>query len=216
MQHIYFLVGPPAIGKSTYTRENLSHCKVISRDTTAEKKARSLGLTYDDLFAYPTLEYKIGDVVPGKENYGVVVENTITTYKYPIAYEHILRNNHEIDAEVADSFVGYINAGEDVIIDMTNIRKDRRAMFNSLIPTRDDIKKIAVVFNFQGEEMVDLIKKVAHKRHMKAVEKGYGKNTTPAIIDLMVSMYEPISEDEGFSDVIYVDNKDGLIRYLEN
>lgn len=216
MQYIYFLIGPPAIGKSTYTRENLPHCKTVSRDTTAENKAKSLGLAYDELFSYPTLEYSIGDVVPGKEKYGVVVENTITTYKYPIAYENVLRYNHEIDAEVANMFLGYIDEGHDVIIDMTNIRKDRRDIFNLIIPERDDIRKVAVVFNFQGEEMVDLIKKVAHKRHMKSVEKGYGKNITPGMIEMMVSMYEPVTEEERFHEIIHVDNKQGLIGYLEN
>ena len=54
-KHIFMLIGPPSIGKSTWIRENVPNAFVISSDETVESAAKKHGFTYDDLFAgYPT------------------------------------------------------------------------------------------------------------------------------------------------------------------
>jgi len=48
----YFLIGVPAAGKSTWTKQYLTklNCVLISSDEHVEQHARSLGLTYSDVF----------------------------------------------------------------------------------------------------------------------------------------------------------------------
>ena len=46
----YVLVGPPAIGKSTWVRLNAPDAYVISRDDVIDTVREPLGLKYDDMF----------------------------------------------------------------------------------------------------------------------------------------------------------------------
>lgn len=65
------LVGPPSVGKSTWTNNNFPDAYVISRDDIVDEVASKYGWTYDDMFATPPSDSKIGD---NDEKYGTVIE----------------------------------------------------------------------------------------------------------------------------------------------
>lgn len=60
---IYILIGPPAVGKSTWVENNLGNqdLHVINRDEIVEEVAEENDLTYDDMFAKPGQDKNIGD-----------------------------------------------------------------------------------------------------------------------------------------------------------
>jgi predicted kinase len=49
-RNLYILIGPPAVGKSTWRNNNIKDPYVISRDDVVDMVAEANGLTYDDLF----------------------------------------------------------------------------------------------------------------------------------------------------------------------
>lgn len=65
---LYFLIGPPAVGKSTWITENASNAAVCNRDDEVIAAAKETGVgTYDDMFARPPSNLMQGLQVPSKE-----------------------------------------------------------------------------------------------------------------------------------------------------
>lgn len=67
--NLVFLIGPPAVGKTQYIKNNLQGYTIVSRDEIVEKIAKETGVgTYDDMYAKPPedLKDKAG-VPPGKD-----------------------------------------------------------------------------------------------------------------------------------------------------
>lgn len=203
---LFILVGPPSVGKSTWIK-NFPEFKeespyVINRDDIVEEVASSYGLTYDDMFAKPGPDENIGDEHP---KYGTVIESPANLQQYQkLSYDKVLQSNNEINKKLEDRFT---NASENkyVIVDMTNMSKfARQNALNKLSPILPNHEKIAVVFNFKGGE--DLIKKMAQKRSEEYKTMGKSKTIPPEAFDRMFSSYQEVSPEEGFDDVIEVDN----------
>jgi hypothetical protein len=56
---LYFLIGPPAVGKSTWIKNNIPNATIISRDDLVELVAEESGIgTYDDMFSRPNVEFE--------------------------------------------------------------------------------------------------------------------------------------------------------------
>lgn len=67
---LYFLIGPPAVGKSTWITENAADAAICNRDDEVIAAAQETGVgTYDDMFARPPaqLMQDAGLQVPSKE-----------------------------------------------------------------------------------------------------------------------------------------------------
>jgi hypothetical protein len=67
---LYFLIGPPAVGKSTWIAQNAPGATVCNRDEEVVRAAQQTGVgtgTYDDMFERPSADI-LGDLkVPTKE-----------------------------------------------------------------------------------------------------------------------------------------------------
>ena len=52
---IFVLVGPPAVGKSTWIKSTFQKNDpyIINRDAIVEEVASQMGMTYDDMFSAP-------------------------------------------------------------------------------------------------------------------------------------------------------------------
>jgi len=50
MPNFYMLIGVPASGKSTWRAQHAGNAEIISTDDIIEHRAKSLGLTYNDVF----------------------------------------------------------------------------------------------------------------------------------------------------------------------
>lgn len=65
---LYFLIGPPAVGKSTWIKNNIPNATIISRDDLVELVAEESGIgTYDDMFSKPDVEFTYN--CPSKETF---------------------------------------------------------------------------------------------------------------------------------------------------
>jgi hypothetical protein len=60
------------------------------------------------------------------------------------------------------------------------------------------------------------VKKVAEKRAEVAKEMGKSKTIGPAVFDKMFASYREVSSDEGFDEIINIDNSESLKKALEN
>lgn len=212
MKTIYILIGPPSVGKSTWIKNNLSDKNpyIINRDDLVEKVAEEIGLTYDDLFVTPPSGSNLGDV---SDKYGTVVQSPTYMTWSPLSYDKILDANGKV-AELFTQRVSDARNYETIIVDMTNMNSgSRKSALNAIKGFENEYKKIAVVFKFKGSE--DLIKQVAKKRAEEAKKIGKSKTIPDTAFDRMFQSYQEVTSDEGFDEVIEVDNTSTLKSVLE-
>lgn len=125
-KNLYFLIGPPAVGKSTWIKKNFAdkEHKVISRDDIIEKLIyKEYGLTAAELYAKDKDE-----------------KATKALAKVDHIFSHVV-------ASVLDS------RPDNVIVDMMNATKKMREPILSVAKNRyPEYKLIAVIFEFAGHE----------------------------------------------------------------
>lgn len=204
---IYVLVGPPSVGKSTWIKQTFIDVDpyTINRDEIVEQVAKTYGWTYDDLFVAPLPDQVEGDV---SEKYGTVVKSPEYMTWQPLSYDKVLEANGKV-AELFNKKVLEAKGKENIVVDMTNMNVgSRKGALKAIEGSEDEYKKIAVVFNFKGAE--EVIKKVAQKRAEEAKRQGLSKTIPPEAFDRMFKSFQEVSPEEGFDDVINVDNTEKL------
>ena len=211
---IWVLIGPPSVGKSTWLKKTFGDKKpyVISRDDLVEKVAEKNGMTYDDMFAAPPADAKEGDT---DKKYGTVVKSPDFMKWQPLSFDKVLKLNNKIHQLFTQRVQNASMQGEDIVVDMTNMNVgSRKGALKAIEGKEDDYKKIAVVFNFKGGE--EIVKKMAAKRAETAKRMGKSKTIPPAAFDRMFSSFEEVGPEEGFDEVISVDNIEGLKKSLDS
>jgi predicted kinase len=166
---LYILVGPPAVGKSTWIEQNInkSNAYIISRDKI-----------YEDV----------------RDQFGGINKNALI----------------EIDRRLKERFEGAKDSKKDIIIDAPNLTANqRRLIIKKLQLTENQYEKIAVVFNFKGQE--NIILENAEKR-----ERETGKNISPRILKQFMLKFEDVQQQEGFNKIINVDNISSIKANLKN
>ena len=204
---IYVLVGPPSVGKSTWIKQTFIDVDpyTINRDEIVEQVAKTYGWTYDDLFVAPLPDQGEGDV---SEKYGTVVKSPEYMTWQPLSYDKVLEANGKV-AELFNKKVLEAKSQENIVVDMTNMNAgSRKGALKAIEGSEDEYRKIAVVFNFKGAE--EVIKKVAQKRAEEAKRQGLSKTIPPEAFDRMFKSFQEVSPEEGFDEVINVDNTEKL------
>lgn len=206
------LVGPPSVGKSTWIKSNFPDAYIINRDDIVESVASSYGWTYDDMFATPPSDAKVGD---SDEKYGNVVESPEWMTWSNTVFDKVFEANGKVQNLMNSRVSGAHPSGKDVIVDMTNMNSgSRKNAMKAIEGNEGEYHKIAVDFKFQGAE--DVIKKMSAKRAEAAQRMGKSKTIPPAAFDRMFSSYEKPSTSEGFDEVISVDNIGNLKKALND
>ena len=209
-KNLYILVGPPSVGKSTWIKNNISNPYIISRDDIVEAVAEEYGLTYDDLFASPKPDDEVGSEHP---KYGKVIDSPAWMPFNKLSYEKIAQANKD----VLDRFEERVLNSKDsnnVVVDMTNMGvKPRANILNKLSSILDGYKKIAVVFNFKGGE--EIIKQMAQRRSDEYKSIGKSKTIPPHVFDNMFKNYQEVTPEEGFDDIINVDNIPSMMNTIK-
>ena len=215
---MFVLIGPPSIGKSTWISENVPDAYIVSSDEVTESVAASHKMSYDDMFEYPQQPtLRSGDPNPNYNPdeihplFGRVVDQGIEWKKWlPKAYEKV--NAAEIQAldklEQVKKDAKF--SGKPIVIDMTNMNVgNRKRIIDQMLQyTGMNLRKIGVVFEFEGAEQD--IKNVALSRNILKQMSGRGPKTIPDVaFDRMMGSYEPPAEGE-FDKVIHVDNRGKL------
>jgi predicted kinase len=197
---LYVLIGPPAVGKSTWIRKNLIDKSpyIISRDDIVDQVAESYGLTYDDLFATPSQNEKIGDF---NEKFGEVIASPPYMKFSKTVYSKILEANNKVQ-DLFNERIKNSKSHNIVVVDMTNMSKFARK--NALNMVDNTYKKVAVMFEFKGFE--DVIKERNKKRSEELKKENKSKTIPDHVYDSMFSRFEDISKDEGFDEIINYNN----------
>ena len=209
---IFVLVGPPSVGKSTWIKNTFSEIEpfIINRDDIVEKVADEYGWTYDDLFSSPIKDVeKEGDK---NEKYGTVVKSPDYMTWAPLSYDKVLEANGKVQ-EIFNKRVAEGKGKETIVVDMTNMNSgSRKGALKVIEGLEEEYHKVAVVFSFKGAE--ETIKKMAAKRAEEMKAQGKSKTIPPAAFDRMFSSFQEISPEEGFDEVVNVDNTEELNRII--
>ena len=208
---IYVLVGPPSVGKSTWIKQTFIDVEpyTINRDEIVEQVAKTYGWTYDDLYVSPLPEQVEGDV---SEKYGTVVKSPEYMTWQPLSYDKVMEANGKV-AELFSKKVSEAKGQENIVVDMTNMNAGSRVgALKAIEGVEHEYRKVAVVFNFKGAE--DIIKKVAQKRAEEAKKLGLSKTIPPEAFDRMFKSFQEVSTEEGFDEVVNVDNTEKLKQVI--
>ena len=211
---IFVLVGPPAVGKSTWIKNTFQKDDpyIINRDSIVEEVASQMGMTYDDMFSAPPKDSTIGTE---DEKYGTVVSSPSFMTWQPLSYSNILDANKLINDKLNDKIKNAATSGRDIVVDMTNMTANaRKQALKSISGKEDMFHKVAVVFPFHGAEHI--IKKMAFKRSQEIKSQGGSKTIPPEVLDRMMSSFQQIAPEEGFDEVVEMDNRQKLKELLDN
>ena len=211
---IFILVGPPSVGKSTWIKNTFGDISpyIISRDDTAEAVAEQLGLTYDDMFVLPPEGSKIGDIDP---KYGTVVQSPDSMKWSPTQYDKVVKANEKINGWLYKKIKQADASGKDIVVDMTNmtIRARKRAL-EAIEGKESEYKKVAVVFETSGAE--DIVAKNAARRSEITKAAGRPKTVPPEQVYKMLATFQAIASEEGFDEVVSVDNRAELKKIVND
>jgi hypothetical protein len=211
-KNMYVLVGPPSVGKSTWIKNTFGDIKpyVINRDDLVEQVAKEYRWTYDDLFQQPIKDIENeGDI---NDKYGKVVKSPEYMTWAPLSYDKVLDANNKV-AELFSKRVAGAKGQDNIVVDMTNMNAgSRKGALRAIEGSEGDYHKVAVVFNFKGAE--EIIKKVANKRAEEAKKMGKSKTIPPTAFDRMFASFQEISPEEGFDEVVKVDNTEELKKLV--
>ena len=209
---IFVLVGPPAVGKSTWIKNTFQKDDpyIVNRDDIVEEVASKMGMTYDDMFSAPPKDATIGTE---DEKYGTVVSSPSFMTWQPLSYSNILDANKLINDKLNDKIKNAATSGKDIVVDMTNMTANaRKQALKSISGKEDMFHKVAVVFPFHGAEHI--IKKMAFKRSQEIKSQGGSKTIPPEVLDRMMSSFQQIAPEEGFDEVVEMDNRQKLKELL--
>lgn len=210
---IWILIGPPAVGKSTWARENVSSdAHIISRDSVVERIAEDMGWTYNDMFSAPPAGANVGDK---DEKFGEVVRSPRWMNWQRLSWSKVLRANELVKKEMNDEIKKARESGKDIVVDMTNLSRSARASVLGWIKgLESDFNKVAVNFPFQGYQ--DVIKSISKIRAQRMKEEGKSKDIPGKVMDEMFGRWQAPDLNEGFDDIVEVDNREMLAEILRD
>lgn len=195
---LFVLIGPPAVGKTTWVNKNAPTANVVNRDDVIERVSAKHGITYDEAYVAPPQDATLGLVVPGMERFGPTVPSDLKWRTLDFELPQLV--HREANAELAAAVKAHAQDERDVVLDMTNMDKASRALY--MTPFGSDFRKVAVVFNFHDDKLVSAIKNRAKERGDKLRAQGRPKTISHEVIDRMISSYQVPDKAEGFDEIV--------------
>ena len=222
-KEIYILVGPAAIGKTTYTekagfpKDKLS---IVSRDEVVGTVSEKYNMTYDELYLFPPKPSVIGEYIPSFEKYGKVIYS-------PQIIQHLQQNSYEyindVNAEIYYAFYNTFYASvrnpnkNCIVVDRVHMRKEERIpYFKYLENNRQDFVVTAVLFNFKDADTLDVIEQLSEIRKKEMAQTGRFRTVPRHVQENMIKYYEEPTLEEGFDTIIKVDTLPKLRKILNS
>lgn len=183
---IFVLVGPPSVGKSSWIESQFG-------------QQQPYIISRDEI---------VKDVA---KQFGLTYDDMFVTTPDP----KIARANEIINSLLYKRMKQADSSGKDIVVDMTNMTmRARKRALEAISGKEKQYKKIAVVFNFEGVE--DLIVQLSNKRAKIASEMGDPKTVPEHAIRNMFRSYQQVSPQEGFDEVISIDNRSKLQSWISD
>ena len=222
-QTVYYLIGPPAIGKSSYLNSiiNMEFPDISVLAKQKEQKDNE----------YINLDDRQPLLIINRDN---IVERIGEIQNPPLSYSDMFDESNEkksqLDKIVNKAFRTEIDKIKQeinglpkysvVIIDMTNMTKRSRVLQskgNSKIQKNYKIKKIGIKFNWDIPNNKKIIFRLAELRNEKIKKSNpeQDKVIPYKAIERMIDNYNEIDEDEEFDQIINVDTLPSILKLLE-
>jgi predicted kinase len=200
-KELVVLVGPPAVGKSTYIANKFDSKDVfvVSRDDIVDEVAKSMGLTYDDMFALPPKDSIPNTSVEGMEKYGLVEKAPLWMTWTKVVYKKIVDANEIINSQLKQKFKEAVDSGKNVVVDMTNMTAKIRQSALNYAKDKDFFRR-AVVFTFAESDLPEIFNRM-RKRSAEIASKGGSKTIGEDVVHRMIKSFEKVSPEEGFDKV---------------
>lgn len=197
-KEIVVLVGPPAIGKSTYIANKFpkNSVYIVNRDDIVDEVSGSMGLTYDNMFETPPDDAIVGKELPGKEKFGVVLEAPPWMKWAKKVYSNVQEANNLINKKLEERFKAAVNSGKHIIVDMTNMTVGARKSALKYVEGKDYFKR-AVVFTLKDSDLPKLIQRMKTRSEL-IKSQGGSKTIGEDVINRMIKSFQQVSPEEGF------------------
>ena len=221
IKEIYILIGPAAIGKTTYTKNAgfpEGKLAVVSRDEVVARVSQRYNLSFDDLYHFPPHDAIPGTYVPGFEWCGQVIPSpNVVKHLHPFSYEYLDSVNAEINYGFYNEFQAAIRNPniEFIVVDRVHMRKAERDAYFKYLRDRNDFVMCAVQFNFEDFDTIDVIEQVSQIRAKELGKTGKPRTVPRAVQENMIKHYEPLEETEGFNTIIKVDTLPSLREFIK-
>lgn len=221
-KEIYILIGPAAIGKTTYTNKAgfpVGKLAVVSRDEVVGRVSQRYNLSFDDLYHFPPHDANPGEYISGFEWCGQVITSpSVVKHLHPFSYEYLDSINAEINYGFYNEFQATIRNPEIdfIVVDRVHMRKSERDAYFKYLQFRNDFVVCAVQFNFEDADTIDVIEQVSKIRAKELGKNGKPRTVPRAVQENMVKHYEPIVDSEGFNSIIKIDTLPSLREFIKN
>ena len=219
---IFIMVGPPAIGKSTFIKKIIknygqNNVQIISRDDIVERISIANSLTYDDLFITPTEVDANKYPSSGEKEFGAfgkveLAPSWMSWTKY--VWSNIKKINDLVQSELQTEINNASkNNKMNIIVDMTNMTPEIRKSMLVNFKGNSKYYKIAIDFGSQLDaEKIQYLIKNAEKRNSEHKESGRPKTIGADVINRMIAGFKAPKMNEGFDEIIKIKNFDEIIE----
>ena len=206
---IYFLIGPPSVGKSRWLTEQgpahgIVNPYIVSMDDMTDMIGDKHGLDYDDMFEKPIQPGQEGyEENQYSEKYGEMIDQPLAWKNWePKVWSKVAAAQGESISEHDRIIAEAKSSGRPIVVDMTNMSMVSRKRIIDAIDAPDH-ELVAVVFDWNDD--IEYLKKTAKKRSKDRYEQtGRKKTIPPEVFDRMVDTYQPPAEEERWDTIINV------------
>ena len=208
-QKIFFLIGPPSVGKTEWlTHEGpkygISNPHMVNMDNMTDAAGDKYGFDYDDMFEKPIQPGQPGYTEDQySEKYGEMIDQPLVWKTWePKVWSKVAAAQGEAMTAHERTIETAADSGRTIVVDMTNMNKGgRKRVIDQLNAPNHQL--IAVAFGWNDD--VETLKQMAAERSKKRFEEtGRKKTIPPEAFDRMIGGYEPPTEDEGWDEIIQV------------